>query len=321
MKSVKAFVRGNVDKAKEVVGRYETDNPHTAGQVRATVGAVLLADGLVGLEDPLDNKKSRPGILGAAFMLLFSIPFIAVGFFIAGGDADTDASTTGTLTYVSEPRRSSGDSGRTCSAEATFVVDGTTYTARTSVSSSGLCDEQVGEPIKVRYNSANPAENSIGVSQMLFGAIFGGVGALIFLIALVTFAVRAASVFFGYRLLRSGRQMMRDHPKTSDDAGAIAEARTAMVNLVKGRTAHASGGSGFNDIRGSGSGLLAGLLGPDLAKAATPDVPAAPSPVGPAVASIAPGWYPTADGAHVRWHDGTGWTEHTQPAPAPQAPS
>lgn len=312
---MKDFVKGNIGKAKQVLERYETSNPHTAGQVRATVGGVLLADGLVGLEDPFDNKKSRPGILGAAFMLLFAIPFIAVGFFISGSAADTDAETTGTITYISAPQRSSSDSGSTCSAEATFVVDGVTYTARTGVRSSGTCNDQVGESIKVRYNSANPAENSIGMSETTFGAIFGGVGILVFLLALVTFAIRAASIFFGYRLLRSGRQMMKDNPKTADDAGAIAEARTAMVNLIKGRTADASGGTGFSDIRGSGSGLLAGLLGPDLAKAAAP-APVAP-PVAPAAPSIAPGWYPTADGAHVRWHDGNDWTAHTQPVPAP----
>ncbi len=28
----------------------------------------------------------------------------------------------------------------------------------------------------------------------------------------------------------------------------------------------------------------------------------------PAAASIEPGWYPTADGEHMRWHDGEGWT-------------
>lgn len=27
---------------------------------------------------------------------------------------------------------------------------------------------------------------------------------------------------------------------------------------------------------------------------------------------IEPGWYPTADGSHLRWHDGTNWTEHTR---------
>lgn len=28
--------------------------------------------------------------------------------------------------------------------------------------------------------------------------------------------------------------------------------------------------------------------------------------------AIPSGWYATADGAHERWHDGTGWTEHTR---------
>jgi hypothetical protein len=41
---------------------------------------------------------------------------------------------------------------------------------------------------------------------------------------------------------------------------------------------------------------------------------AGPAVVAPPVAATTqPGWYPTADGAHVRWHDGVSWTEHVAP--------
>lgn len=45
------------------------------------------------------------------------------------------------------------------------------------------------------------------------------------------------------------------------------------------------------------------------------DVPvdSAPQAVAQAPSRVEPGWYPTADGAHLRWHDGIQWTEHTHP--------
>lgn len=38
-----------------------------------------------------------------------------------------------------------------------------------------------------------------------------------------------------------------------------------------------------------------------------------PTPDG-APESVTPGWYPTADGQWLRYHDGLQWTEHATPA-------
>lgn len=349
--SIASLVTRPFTAAKETIGRYESQNPHTAGQVRATVGGVLLADGLVGLEDPFDNKKSRPGILGSLMGMGVSIVFIVVGIFIMGSAAETDSITDGTISSISEPSKpdSQGKGGGACSLTANFVVDGRTYSATTDVSSGGNCNRGINESIEVRYNSANPNENSVGMSQGKFGLIFAGIGTLVFIPSLFTFAIRLASIIFGLRLLMSGRKMMAENPKTIDDAGIIAESKQVVINLLKGRPADAAISN--QNVGRVGGGLAGGLLGNVLggplatiaggaagayagdrlaAQADAPQpqaasipgrhaaqVPTAPPPAAPAPPAITPGWYATADGTHERWHDGTGWTEHTRSTGAP----
>jgi hypothetical protein len=357
--SIASFVTRPFQAAKETVGRYENQNPHTAGQVRATVGGVLLADGLVGLEDPFDNKKSRPGILGSLTGMGISVVFIVVGIFIMGTAAETDSVTDGTIASISEPSKpdSQGKGGGACSLTANFVVDGRTYSATTDVSSSGNCNRGINESIEVKYNSANPNENSVGMSSGKFGLIFAGIGALVFIPALFTFAIRLASIIFGLRLLMSGRKMMAENPKTVDDAGIIAESKQVVINLLKGRPADAAISN--QNVGRIGGGLAGGLLGnfvggplatiaggaagayagdrlaaqadaqqeiqqahpaqiPGRHAAAVPPVaPPVSPPAAPAPPTITPGWYATADGTHERWHDGTGWTEHTRSTGAP----
>lgn len=52
---------------------------------------------------------------------------------------------------------------------------------------------------------------------------------------------------------------------------------------------------------------------PDVKPVADPTPVVAP-PVATA-SGTAPGWYQTTDGKHLRWHDGTAWTDYTQPVP------
>jgi hypothetical protein len=58
-----------------IVQRYH-DNPYVRGQVERSLGILLLAEGFLGLENPLDGKKSRPGIFGALLMTIIGVAFL-----------------------------------------------------------------------------------------------------------------------------------------------------------------------------------------------------------------------------------------------------
>lgn len=299
--------RAVVAQAKDVVAEYDAQSPHTAGQVRQAIGGLLIADGLIGLENPLGGK-SRPGIFGHLFQALFGLVFVGVGFFVLSmTDAEGDATTTGTITEVN---RHTSDDSDTCSLRAEFWVDNVPYRAGTTHSSSGFCSENVGGTVDIRYDSTNPADADVdGGSIIWFVLLFPAAGLLVTTPALIGLAFSAAAIFFGWRLVRTGRTMAADNPPTTTDQGIVREAKekfTAVVTTVRGN----STSSATNSTKAVAQAL--GLI----AAPATP----APAPVGAPVApaAIAAGWYRTADGASERWHDGITWTTHVRPyAPPP----
>lgn len=67
-----------ISSAKQLIASYDAQTPYTAGQARKTVGGLLIADAFVGLENPLNSKKSRPGLLGAIFGVVFGLAFMAI---------------------------------------------------------------------------------------------------------------------------------------------------------------------------------------------------------------------------------------------------
>ncbi|GGD13006.1 DUF2510 domain-containing protein [Nocardioides daphniae] len=296
--------RGLVARAKETVAEYDASNPHTAGQVRQVVGGLLITDGLVGLENPFDGARTRPGILAHLAQLAFGLIFVAVGvtlFVTTSPQGDTV--TQGTVTRVNSHQ---GDDGTTCSLEAEFWVDERPYKASTPHSSSGLCSENVGRTIDVRYEASNPANADIDDATFAWlTLIFAAAGAVVALPSLIGFAYSCAAILFGWRLVRTGRAMAAANPPTTTDTGIVAAVKdkfTETVLALRGRTTKAVAG---------GSASTSGLspvepptLGPDGRPVAPAHIPA--------------GWYRTADGASERWHDGVQWTVHVRPyAPAP----
>jgi hypothetical protein len=277
-----AKARELIDSARSMVAEHDAADPHTAGRVRQVVGGTLVADGLIGLENPLNARKSRPGVLGALFLLGFGGLFVGVGLWISSSGADTDATTQGVVTDVQRQHRSGSGSSTTCRLTAEFTVDGRRYVAGSPVSSGGNCDEATGSPIEVRYDSANPAEAEVGARPLWFGMIFVVVGALIALAGLVTFLVRAFCIVFGARLYLTGSRMVRESPPGIGETGVVEEVRTRLLALMN---------SGQSPRQEQGTNVVAP----------------------PVTATTQPGWYPTADGAYVRWHDGVRWTEHVAP--------
>lgn len=73
---------GRIAQAKQTLATYDADNPHTAGRLRQALGGVLIADGLVGLENPLNGQKARPGLIGSMAGIVFAAIFVAIPFFM-----------------------------------------------------------------------------------------------------------------------------------------------------------------------------------------------------------------------------------------------
>lgn len=269
--------------ARETLARYEGQDLHTAGRIRAVVGAVLYADGLVGIKLPSDSKNQLAGILGSLAGVVVGLVFLVVGSWVVGSAADTDATTTGTVASVSAP-----SSSRKCSLTANFEVDGQTYVASSEVLGSDNCRRVVGQDVTVRYNSADPDENAVGGGSSIFlGRLFVVLGALSLLGSGFALAVGLASMFEGLRLLRSGRRMMADNPKGIDDEGVVEEAKRAVTNLLKRRDANAPiPHENFDRI---GAGLAGALLGDMLScPPASPEADAFGAPVWPRVPPTVP---------------------------------
>jgi hypothetical protein len=233
------------DRARQVLAEHEPRDPHTAGQVRRAIGGALVADRLVGLRSPYDGRRPLGSLLAtiATAVLLFAgLVFALVGAVIGLSGPDTDATTSGRVVSVDRHPSMERNRDDTCSIAATFAVDGRTYTARSRVSTSGNCERSTGGTVEVRYRSADPSENSVGMGTGLFGLIFVAAGGVLVLVGLVLLLVRAASALYGLRLWVSGSRMVRTHPRTRDDTAVVEEARRAIHARLTGphRTAAVS---------------------------------------------------------------------------------
>ena len=216
----------------EIVRDYEDGQPRTLGRVYQVGGGLLVADGLVGLENPFDNKKSRPGILGAVLLGLIGLVFTVLALFVFAVP-ETDSVATGSIARISAPSPPSDDGAPTCSYDAIYSVNGTTYTARSTVHSDTICHKRVGSSVQVHYLDADPGTGVLDRgTQKLFrwGAL--AVGLIMMAVGGVTFLIRTAAIFFGTKLFLRGRALVNANPKTGDDDGdVLATAKDAFMKL------------------------------------------------------------------------------------------
>ena len=286
--------------ARETLARFDAERPHTAGRVRQVIGGVLIADGLVGLENPLDGKKTRPGLLvnlaAAIFMSLFFGMFYSVTSSIEDQPTGAyDVATQGRV-FAAEPL----DDPSTCGGYLTYTADGVEYEWFDiyQKGTAASCAETIGRTVDVAYQSDDPAEARIGpadpvVDQTippLFFWSFVGVPLLLAVIAWAAVLPRVAAIVAGWLIIRSGTRMIDENPASAADEALVAQAKEMFTNALVAARAH-------------GRKAAAAVTGTRTA-----------TPVAPAVAPrIGPGWYATADGTSERWHDGTRWTEHARP--------
>lgn len=131
-------------------------------------------------------RRSSFGIGSLIFMLLFGAVFIGVSFLFIGDDLRSRnwESVSGTITHVSQSTDSEGDT--TYRPTVAYNVDGQTYTASPSYSSSQ--HYTTGDTQTVHYDPSNPSEGVIRTNGMgFFIYIFPIVGVLVIIFGVFGF--------------------------------------------------------------------------------------------------------------------------------------
>jgi hypothetical protein len=201
------------------------DQPYVRGRAAQLAGTALLADGLVGLENPV-GKSSRSGILGGIVLLIIGIVLLGPARTFAGSlDAYPDGeSLAGSVATVSAP---SGD-GSTCTITYTYVFAGQTYSRAAGYSSSGLCDRVVGDVVEVSIDPADPARGRLVTAGGTIAATWLPRAPWLLIVGGAwTFLVRLIEIVVGLRLLLWGRRTVKGASATGDDAAILAELRAA----------------------------------------------------------------------------------------------
>lgn len=300
-------------------------DPHTQGQAAQVAGVALVADGLVGLENPLDGHKSRVGILGGIFPIVFGLVFFFVpALFEDATPYENGMTTTGTVVSTDKTTTtdSDGDVSTTCSAVVNYEVAGQTYTKETSYYSSSLCGSE-GRPIEVSYLPERPADGRVIDSDIgWFTSIFRYIGLFIIATGVLLIVTRLISIVAGAWLWFWGRRRKSQFPKNSDiDWMRLLQEAWGSTGL-KGNTVQQP-----NTLVESITGALTGLTGSDQPPAPQPfQQPStyppshAPSAQSPSYAPPAPqpppsqgppaGWYPDPSApSGKRWWTGSAWLD------------
>jgi hypothetical protein len=206
------------NQADQFLSGYKQDNPATFAAAQQAVGGLLILDGFVGIENPLNRKSKRPGIFGALIGIAVGIAFVFfTGTFanLAGVNKMT-AATTAEVVSVSQPK-TDDDSGGTCTIRAKYTVAGKEYTQGTGYSSSSMCALTVGQTIAINYDPNNPSVWAYELG-MLKGVlkIFPIFGVIAIIASTITFVIRLLSIVFGWKLLKSGRALAKALPPGTD---------------------------------------------------------------------------------------------------------
>ncbi len=229
----KGLMKSLKKQAQGYLSQYKNENPEKYAAALQAIGGVLIADGLVGLENPFGSKK-RSGIFGTLLAMGLSIVFMLVPVFlnrISGIDKLTEK-TTATIQAVNRGADNS------CSVTATYTVNGKSYTQNSSYSSSELCTLVQGSTAEIDYNPDNPGAWGYNTGTISFVInIFFFAGLAFLLSSLFTFTVRLLSIIFGWKLLREGRKLAASLPSGSADlSGLINDIKDSFKKVVFGKS-------------------------------------------------------------------------------------
>jgi hypothetical protein len=222
--------------AQGILDSYKSKGPATYAAAQQAIGAVLIADGLVGIENPFGQKK-RPGIFGTIGGMVVGIVFILFSSFfgsIMGVDKMT-ASTQATVVSVGSMTQSSQSSSGSCSLTASYFVDGQSYTQSSPISSSSNCGLVAGQTIMINYDPTSPGTWAYGAETIgKFMKVFPIVGVVILLSSIVQFIIRLLSIIFGWKLLKNGRKNAAGLPPETNLKTMIDEIKKNFTASVFG---------------------------------------------------------------------------------------
>jgi len=188
---------------------YKEKGPATYAAAEQAIGAILITDGLIGIDNPFGSKK-RPGIFGTIGGMILGIIFMLVpGFF---GTMTNIKNMTETVPAVvvsvgNMVSSSSSNGSGTCGLSVRYTVNSQEYTKQSSMSASNYCSLSAGETIAINYDPNNPGSWAYGTKTInTFLSIFFGVGLLVLISSIITFFIRLLSIIFGWKLLKDGRK-------------------------------------------------------------------------------------------------------------------
>jgi hypothetical protein len=226
---------GNLKKdAQNYLNQYKSRDPASYAAAQQAIGGVLILDGFIGIDNPFGGKD-RPGIFGSLVGIALGVVFLFAPtiFNHISGINDMTATTTATVVSVHQETSSSNDSGSSCSATAKYTVDGKEYNQASSFGSGYFCPLTPGSTIPINYNPNNPGAWGYKIKTISsFVKIFAWVGLFAIVMSSFTFIVRLLSIIFGWKLLKSGRNLAKTLPPGTDLGTIISEVKSDFTKTL-----------------------------------------------------------------------------------------
>jgi len=226
---------GNLKKdAQNYLNQYKSRDPASYAAAQQATGGVLILDGFIGIDNPFGGKD-RPGIFGSLVGIALGVVFLFAPtiFNHISGINDMTATTTATVVSVHQETSSSNDSGSSCSAVAKYTVDGKEYNQASSFGSGYFCPLTPGSTIPINYNPNNPGAWGYKIKTIsAFVKIFGWAGLFVIVMSSFTFIIRLLSIIFGWKLLKSGRNLAKTLPPGTDLGTIINEIKSDFTKTL-----------------------------------------------------------------------------------------
>jgi len=208
---------------------YKTKGPAAYAAAEQAIGAILITDGFIGLENPFGQKK-RPGIFGTIGGIVMGIIFMLIPTIVGNISGIKDMTSTTSATVVSV-----GNNSDSCSLTVNYFIDGREYTKQSSMSSSNYCSLSSGQTININYNPTNPGSWAYEVKMINnIVKIFFLAGLIVLISNIITFFIRLFSIIFGWKLLRDGRKNAANLPPETNLQTMITEIKQSFISLTFG---------------------------------------------------------------------------------------
>ncbi len=206
------------------------------------IGGLLIFDGFFGLPHPFGGQK-RSGIFGSVLGVVFGLIFMMVPTFFGNLSGINNLKATTTATVVSNHQsqsQSTTSSGgttttTTCQPVVKYVVDGRQFEGPSVDSSSLMCSFVPNQVITINYNPKNPVQWSGDVKTFgSFMKIFFFAGLFVVISSAFLFIFRLLSIIFGWKILKSGRNLAKTLPPGTNLTGTISQIESEFKSFLFG---------------------------------------------------------------------------------------